>query len=316
MPTQPCCRGTLRRRTRPHRVHARTGSIGADRRLRRRRGLRRQAEGDQGHAACAAAPRASAPRAAAPSRSAAPASPAPTRWCSTAASARATTSAWRCARAATPALHVRVPVGAVTGPISVVTAAGSASRPTLPLAILPPPPAGAQPGPEPGAGRPGGGRPRTRDRHQPHQGLRGRAARGHVLVPPVRRPAGLTQRRARARQRRRRGQELDAGPGRARRGAERVLGRAHRLQRGQAGPLLLPAHRGQRERRRGAQRADRQRRARRLRPLRPHVPDPRAPRLRRRERRLRLRARRALPPGPRRVRRVRHAAWWRRAAAR
>ena len=57
-------------------------------------------------------------------------------------------------------LHVRVPVGAVAGPISVVTAAGSASRPTLPLAILPPPPPAPNPvlSPVPGgqeAGAPG-----------------------------------------------------------------------------------------------------------------------------------------------------------------
>jgi murein DD-endopeptidase MepM/ murein hydrolase activator NlpD len=37
-------------------------------------------------------------------------------------------------------LSVRVPMGAVTGPITVVTAAQAKSRPTAPIAILPPPP--------------------------------------------------------------------------------------------------------------------------------------------------------------------------------
>jgi murein DD-endopeptidase MepM/ murein hydrolase activator NlpD len=37
-------------------------------------------------------------------------------------------------------LEARVPGGAVTGPVSVVTAQGAASRPTEPFAILPPPP--------------------------------------------------------------------------------------------------------------------------------------------------------------------------------
>jgi murein DD-endopeptidase MepM/ murein hydrolase activator NlpD len=42
-------------------------------------------------------------------------------------------------------LSVRVPIGAITGPITVVTAEKAKSRPTKPLAILPPPP------PEPNA---------------------------------------------------------------------------------------------------------------------------------------------------------------------
>jgi murein DD-endopeptidase MepM/ murein hydrolase activator NlpD len=37
-------------------------------------------------------------------------------------------------------LRARVPGGAVTGPVSVVTAQGATSRPTAPVAILPPPP--------------------------------------------------------------------------------------------------------------------------------------------------------------------------------
>jgi murein DD-endopeptidase MepM/ murein hydrolase activator NlpD len=43
------------------------------------------------------------------------------------------------------ALSVRVPIGAITGPITVVTAEKAKSRPTKPVAILPPPP------PEPNA---------------------------------------------------------------------------------------------------------------------------------------------------------------------
>jgi len=43
------------------------------------------------------------------------------------------------------AITLRVPVGAVTGPITVITAQGGKSRPTRPIAILPPPP------PEPNA---------------------------------------------------------------------------------------------------------------------------------------------------------------------
>jgi hypothetical protein len=38
------------------------------------------------------------------------------------------------------AITLRVPVGAVTGPITVITAQGGQSRPTRPIAILPPPP--------------------------------------------------------------------------------------------------------------------------------------------------------------------------------
>jgi hypothetical protein len=37
-------------------------------------------------------------------------------------------------------LRARVPGGAVTGPVSVTTTQGASSRPTLPVAILPPPP--------------------------------------------------------------------------------------------------------------------------------------------------------------------------------
>jgi murein DD-endopeptidase MepM/ murein hydrolase activator NlpD len=37
-------------------------------------------------------------------------------------------------------INARVPIGAVTGPITVTTSAGASSRPTLPVAILPPPP--------------------------------------------------------------------------------------------------------------------------------------------------------------------------------
>ena len=37
-------------------------------------------------------------------------------------------------------LRARVPGGAVTGPVSVITSQGAASRPTAPVAILPPPP--------------------------------------------------------------------------------------------------------------------------------------------------------------------------------
>ena len=48
------------------------------------------------------------------------------------------------ARSAT-ALSLRVPVGAITGPITVLTTEGGQSRPTRPIAILPPPP------PEPNA---------------------------------------------------------------------------------------------------------------------------------------------------------------------
>jgi murein DD-endopeptidase MepM/ murein hydrolase activator NlpD len=42
-------------------------------------------------------------------------------------------------------VHARVPVGAVTGPISVATAAGGESKPTAPLAILPSPPPAPNP---------------------------------------------------------------------------------------------------------------------------------------------------------------------------
>ena len=172
-------------------------------------------------------------------------------------------------------LRARVPVGAVTGPISVVTAAGSASRPTLPLAILPPPPPAPNPvlSPVPGgqeAGAPGleTGTSRTKA----YVGARRAVTFSFRLsgVPP----ASLSVELVRASD----GAAVKSwtpAPAVPGRGAERVLGRAHRLQRGQAGPLLVPAHRGQRERRRGAQRADGQRRARRLRPLRPHVPGPR-----------------------------------------
>jgi murein DD-endopeptidase MepM/ murein hydrolase activator NlpD len=42
-------------------------------------------------------------------------------------------------------LRARVPVGAVTGPISVTTAAGASSRPSMPIAILPAPPPAPNP---------------------------------------------------------------------------------------------------------------------------------------------------------------------------
>ena len=56
----------------------------------------------------------------------------------------------------------------------------------------------------------------ARDRHEPHQGVRGRAPRGHLLVPDVRAPRRDAGRRARARERRRRGEDLEprAGAGR------------------------------------------------------------------------------------------------------
>jgi murein DD-endopeptidase MepM/ murein hydrolase activator NlpD len=55
-------------------------------------------------------------------------------------------------------LHARVPVGAVTGPISVATSAGSASRPSAPVAILPPAPPAPNPvlSPVPGLAGAGG----------------------------------------------------------------------------------------------------------------------------------------------------------------
>jgi murein DD-endopeptidase MepM/ murein hydrolase activator NlpD len=43
------------------------------------------------------------------------------------------------------ALSVRVPVGAVSGPVTVITSAKAKSRPTAPLAILPPPPPAPNP---------------------------------------------------------------------------------------------------------------------------------------------------------------------------
>jgi murein DD-endopeptidase MepM/ murein hydrolase activator NlpD len=54
-------------------------------------------------------------------------------------------------------LQARVPMGAVTGPISVSTAAGGRSRPTAPVAILPAPPPAPNPvlSPVPGPREPG-----------------------------------------------------------------------------------------------------------------------------------------------------------------
>ena len=108
------------------------------------------------------------------------------------------------------ALSVRVPVGAVTGPITVVTAQQGqvqghrADRDPAPAA------AGPEPGAEPGAGPALGRRAADRDRHEPHARLRGRAPRGHVLLPGHRRARALPDRRAGPGERRRGGQELGA----------------------------------------------------------------------------------------------------------
>jgi murein DD-endopeptidase MepM/ murein hydrolase activator NlpD len=61
-------------------------------------------------------------------------------------------------------LHAKVPVGAVTGPVSVVTRAGVGSRRTRPISILPPPPPtpNAQLTPAPGAPQIETGTSRTR----------------------------------------------------------------------------------------------------------------------------------------------------------
>jgi murein DD-endopeptidase MepM/ murein hydrolase activator NlpD len=57
-------------------------------------------------------------------------------------------------------LHARVPVGAVSGPISVVTAAGVSSALTRPVAILPPPPPAPNPELTPAPGPQDAGAPR------------------------------------------------------------------------------------------------------------------------------------------------------------
>jgi hypothetical protein len=56
-------------------------------------------------------------------------------------------------------LHARVPGGAVTGPVSVVTAQGATSRATAPVAILPPPPPAPNPVLSPVPGPRGAGAP-------------------------------------------------------------------------------------------------------------------------------------------------------------
>ena len=221
----------------------------------------------------------------------------------------ATTSPCRCARARDAALSVRVPVGAVSGPVTVITSAkaqvaadGAGRDPAAPAAR-------AEPGAQPGPGRAAPARPERRDRHQPYPRLcRARAARSpSPSASRARSPTPPTVELVRASD----GATVKSwDPGAVPSGEVQThrLGRPARPRRRQAGPLLVPADRGERRRRAGAQRPGRRRRARLLRPLRQHLPDPRPPQLRRRGGPLRRRARRPQPPGPGRLRQVRDAA--------
>ena len=172
-------------------------------------------------------------------------------------------------------LQARVPLGAVTGPISLTTASGGHSRPSKPVMILPPLPPEPNPELSPVPGPRVAGAPAARDRHQPHQGLRGRAPGREVLLPPLGRLRHLAQGGARERSRRHGGQDLDAAGRGAGRGSDHLLERQAGARRRQAGPVLVPADGRDRRRLDRAQLAERRRPARRVRPVRPHLPDPR-----------------------------------------
>ena len=82
-------------------------------------------------------------------------------------------------------MTVKVPIGAVSGPLVAFVSRSVRSLPTKPTAILPAPP------PEPNTElSPVTERAADRDRHEPHEGVRGRAAGGHVLLPDVGRRSG------------------------------------------------------------------------------------------------------------------------------
>ncbi len=160
--------------------------------------------------------------------------------------------ACRCARARTPRCPVRVPVGAVSGPVTrdhlgqgEVAADGAGRDPPAAAAR-------AQPGAQPGPGRAGRRRPGRRDRHQPYPAYVGarRAVTfsfrltGALATPPtvklIRASDGATVK------------TWDARRGRVGRGPDHRLGRPARPHRRQAGPLLVPADRRERRRRAGA----------------------------------------------------------------
>ena len=158
-------------------------------------------------------------------------------------------------------VQARVPLGAVTGPISLTTASGGAFAALEGRADPAAAPAGAEPRAVARAGPARDRRAAARDRHQPHQGLRGRAPGREVLLPPLRRLRHLAQGRARERDRRHRGEDLDAAGRRAGRGADHLLERQAGARRRQAGPLLVPPDGRDRRRLDRAQLADRRRRS-------------------------------------------------------
>ena len=211
-------------------------------------------------------------------------------------------------------INARVPIGAVTGPIALATCGRRALRPHQ---AGPHPAAAAARAERRAVARAGTGRGRrtpARDRHQPHQGVRGRPAGSDVLVPALGGVGRGAQGRAGERGRRSRGEDLDAAAGGPGPGPEHLVERAAGQRGREAGPLLVPPHRGERGRRRGAQLAGGRRRPRLVRPLRQHLPDPRPARLRRRGRASSAPAGQGTSTRDRTYSRSAGRAWWRPAA--
>ena len=198
----------------------------------------------------------------------------------------------RFAAAGPPASALKVPIGAVTGPLVAVV---TGSVRSLATQADRDPPRRRRPSRTPSSrpSRPARRRrPTHRDRHQPHEGLR-RTRSGRSRSPSGCRATSPDQLagRARARERRRRRSRPGTPPRRAGAVTSRrpgTAGSGRRCAGRGATPSASPPPAGNGATVRSAQ--ARQRRARRLRPLRQHVPRPRPPQLRRLGRGLRQRA--------------------------